>query len=313
MTFYRFKTFKSSYYFPPLTPDSRFIYSLYGNYGGRCAHLLWWLFCHVSLFRYLFQVKDTAIEGLSLLRSLLGDKAVFGVNTGTLGPDQKMSVLGYYPADSEDINRHTKFFAKLSISERAKALTRNEIKVYQLLAETGLVPALYSFKDTKEYVFMKCECIPGAHVQSEMVQSQVMSILKVLKNKHYSSSPDSIFVTDGEKEISLKTCFSHMDFCPWNMLSVNGNLHVIDWEMSSEKPLGFDLFTYLLQTSFLIDNTYSGMELIDIHRSWIEEYFAGEDWHIYLKAFIEYKLTFFSEGQNPLLYDRFNEMYQSMK
>lgn len=299
MTFYRFKTFKSTYYFPPLTPDSRFIYSLYGNYGGRLARLLWWLFLHISLFRSLFHVREKEIEGMSLLRSLLGDNAIFGVNMGTIGPDQKMSVLGYYTTASK-VTYASKFFAKLAISERAKALSRNEIKVYQALADTGHVPALYAYQDTDDYVFLKCECFTGGHVPVDADHDQVMSILKKLKDLHYEGD-------------SAQTCFAHMDFCPWNMLSVNGKLRVIDWEMAAEMPLGFDLFTYLLQTSFLIDKTQTGRAVIEKHRAWIDEYFEGEEWHTCLQQFVDYKVAFFSDGQNPLLYDRYREMQQSMK
>lgn len=313
MAFYRFKTFKSTYYFPPLTPDSRFIYSLYGNYGGRCARLIWWLFCNVVPFRLLFRVEEKTIEGLSLLKSLLGEDVIYGVNMGTIGPDQKMSVLGYHTNNQSSSADKLRFFAKLSTSQRAKDLSRNEIKVYQALAGTGLVPDLYSYKDTDEYVFLKCECIRGEHVQSDVEESQAMSILKVLKDKHYTGTSSSFLTDNDAGETPIKTCFAHMDFCPWNMLSFSGKLHLIDWEMSAEMPLGFDLFTYLLQTSFLLDNTQSGMTVIEQHRSWIDEYFAGEDWHAYLKAFVNYKLEFFSKGQNPLLYDRFSEMLQSMK
>lgn len=299
MTFYRFKTFKSTYYFPALTTQSRFIYSLYGNYGGKGARLVWWLFCHFAPLRWLWRVSGEVIPELPLLQSLIGEDAVYGVNMGTNGPDQKKSVLGYFVNDNENDNH--KFFAKLATKERAKSLSRNEIKVYQTLADTGLVPALYDFKDTEDYVFLKCECICGEHVHGDVDRSQVMKMLMLLKEKHYdqhSSIP------------GLMTCFSHMDFCPWNMILVNGKLHIIDWEMAAEMPLGFDLFTYLLQTSFLTDNSKSGLEVVEENREWIEEYFKGEDWKPYLKAFVDYKVDFFSEGQNPLLLSRFNEMAQ---
>ncbi len=311
MSFYRFKTFKSTYYFPPLTPDSRFIYSLYGDYGGRFAHLLWRLFCHSALVRHLFAIKDAEIKEMPLLRSLLGNDAIFGVNMGTSGPDQKISILGYLPGRPEEGSK--KFFAKLSTSERAKVLSRNEIKVYRLLADTGLVPSLYDYQDTDDYVFLKCECICGDHVPVDVDLRQVMPILKKLKEMHYSESSASAIVTDGKDGKPLETCFAHMDFCPWNMLSVRGELRVIDWEMAEEKPLGFDLFTFLLQPSFLLDNTFSGNEVIDRHRSWIDEYFAGEDWQAYLKFFVDYKVAFFSAGQNQILYDRYRAMQQSMQ
>ena len=335
MVFFRFKTFKCTYYFPELTAENRFIYSLYGNYGGKGAHLVWWLFCHSAPLRWLWRVRGEEIEGLPLLQSLLGDDVVFGVNMGTKGPDQKTSVLGYYynvndnfnlnaNANHNDnynhndnvnlnvndkLNTDRRFFAKLATTERAKALTRNEIKVYQTLAGTGLVPELYDYKDTEEYVFLKCECISGEHVRGDVDKNQIMAMLKCLKAQHY----DLCITSQENTTDGLKTCFAHMDFCPWNMIDVDGKLRIIDWEMAAEMPLGFDLFTYLLQTFFLTDNSKTGMEVIEQHREWIEEYFEGEDWHQYLKAFIDYKVDFFSAGQNPLLLSRFTEMAEVIK
>jgi len=336
MQLFSFKTFKSTYYFPAYTAKNDFIYSLYGNYGGKGAHLLWWLFCHFAPLRWLWRVKGEKIEGLALLQSLLGENVVFGVNMGTKGPDQKMSVLGYYINDNDNDNDNEgsastkaadaarkalprkvrlqdendnenekhRFFAKLATKERAKALSRNEIKVYRTLAGTGLVPELYDYKDTEEYVFLKCECISGEHVHGDVDPEQIMVILKLLKERHYDES----FAAS-----VLQTCFAHMDFCPWNMINVVGKLHIIDWEMAAEMPLGFDLFTYLLQTFFLTDNLMTGMEVLEKHLNWIDEYFEGEDWKPYLKAFVDYKIEFFSAGQNPLLLSRFKEMKDAIK
>jgi len=304
MTFYRFKTYKSTFYFPPLTPSTRFIYSLYGNYGGRFAHAFWWVFCHVTFVRWLFRVDEISMGTMSLLRSVLGEDAVFGVNMGTQGPDQKISVLGYH-SDSE---HSSAFFAKLSTTQRSKALSRNEITVYQQLWDTGLVPILYDYQDTDDFVFLKCECLCGNHVHGEVHRQELMQILNVLRNKHYEAHPDASYLSASTAEKKLKTCFAHMDFCPWNMLSFNGKLRLIDWEMAAEKPLGFDLFTYLLQTHFLTENTMTGMEVIEKNLSWINEYFEGEDWSPYLRAFVDYKLDYFSVGQNQLLLYRFLEM-----
>lgn len=313
MTFYRFKTFKSTYYFPPLTPDSRFIYSLYGNYGGRIAHLWWWLFCHISLVRRPFAVKESEIREIALLRSLLGEDALFGVNMGTIGPDQKISVLGYHSAKCRCNAEKSRFFAKLAVSERAKVLSRNEIKVYQLWKDSGLVPALYTYQDAGDYVFLKCECLSGEHVPMTVDPGKVIPMLKMLKCKHYPEDNATDIDSEGADGRSLKTCFAHMDFCPWNMLLVGDMIRLIDWEMAAEQPLGFDLFTFLLQPAFLLDDSCGGIAVIEKHRAWIDDYFEGEDWLVYLKAFIDYKVAFFAADQRSRLYVRYLKMQHSMQ
>ena len=263
MTLYRFKTFKSTYYFPALSSRSRFIYSLYGNYGGRAAHLLWWLFTHLTAFRWLNKVEADSVEGFGHLSELIGRDAVIGINMGTEGPDQKKSVLGY------ERTTGNRFFAKLATKERAMALSRNEIKVYRLLADTGLVPQLFDWKDDKSFVYLKSECISGNHVHGKVDDRCILDILLTMKERHYEqpSSPNP-------QPSSLTTCFAHMDFCPWNMIETDKGLRVMDWEMAAEMPLGFDLFTYLLQTHYLIDDSLSGVEVIKNNEKLITDYFG---------------------------------------
>jgi len=319
MTLYKFKTFKSTYYFPQWSKKSGFIYSLYGNYGGKVAHIVWWLFCHSYIYRWINRVDAQEVDGYATLHALLGKDCEFGINMGTNGPDQKKSVLGYERSSGRQ------FFAKLATKERAMALSRNEIKVYKLLADTGLAPKLYDYKDEKDFVFLKCECINGQHVHGQIDNRQILDILLTLKQKHYSPTPSSSSTPSTSSTSSThstpstssthstpSTSFAHMDFCPWNMIDINGKLHIIDWEMAAEMPLGFDLFTYLLQTHFLTDNSKTGEEVINENRTLIDEYFQGVDWTPYLKAFIDYKIEFFSAGQNSLLLERFREMKHSL-
>jgi len=301
MKLYQFKTRTTSYYFPKLTTESTFIYSLYGNYGGKIAHLLWWLFTHSASYRGLNNVDSDTIPEMNSVEALLGNDVVYGVNLGTPGPDQKKSILGY------DANR--RFFAKFASKERAMALSRNEIKVYQTLAETGLVPKLYDYNDTAEYVYLKCECISGEHVH-EADRKQVMEILEKMRGLHYAEGEELQAISDGYN--GLKTCFAHHDFCPWNMIDVDGKLHVIDWEMATELVWGYDLFTFLLQTEFLVGTGLSGLQVVEKERAWIDEYFEGLDWKPYIKAFVEDKVNFFSVGQNDLLLSKYSELQKAL-
>lgn len=294
MIFYRFKTKTTSYFFPKLTKKSRFIYSLYGNYGGVVAKLYWWLFLHCSLVRYLNRVESSSVQDFELLQSLLGTDSIFGINFGTPSPDQKKSILGYDGAGMH-------FFAKLSQKENAKKLSSNEIFVYQKLADSGLVPKLFNYKVTDDYVFLKTECVEGCHIHGQMSNVEILKILETLRAYHY----DEKLKSDG-----LKTCFSHGDFCPWNMLENDGRLKIIDWEMAGERALGHDLFTYVFQTAFLIHREESFENVMRESKKLIESYFKSaciDDWKPYLKTFTLLKIEEFTRKQDAYMLARYKE------
>ena len=295
MTLYRFKTRTTSYFFPKLTKKSRFIYSLYGNYGSVVAKLYWWLFLHCSLVRYLNRVESSSVQDFELLQSLLGTDSIFGINFGTPSPDQKKSILGYDGAGMH-------FFAKLSQKKNAKKLSSNEIFVYQKLADSGLVPKLFDCKNTDDYVFLKTECVEGNHIHGQVAEESVLKILLQLSSCHYAS---------GSNQDDLRTCFSHGDFCPWNMLECDGVLKIIDWEMAGERHLGHDLFTYIFQTSFLLKKEESFETVMQKNRKLIESYYNSvgvENWEPYLKSFAQEKVKEFTRKQDAYLLQRYNEV-----
>jgi len=295
MIFYRFKTRTTSYFFPRLVKENRFVYSLYGSYCGLVGKLYWWLFRHCSLVRGFSKVDSSVVEDYQLLQNLLGSDSVFGINYGTPSPDQKKSILG---VDA----RGKRFFAKLASKENAKKLSSNEIFVYQKLAGSGLVPALFDSKVTDEYVFLKTECVEGDHIHGQVAEESVLKILLQLSSCHYAS---------GSNQDDLRTCFSHGDFCPWNMLECDGVLKIIDWEMAGERHLGHDLFTYIFQTSFLLKKEESLENVMQKNRTLIDSYFesAGvNDWEPYLKDFALLKIEEFTRKQNSYMLARYKEV-----
>lgn len=295
MIFYRFKTRTTSYFFPRLIKENRFIYSLYGNYGGLVGKLYWWLFRHSSLVRNFSKVDSSVVEDYLLLQSLLGADSVFGINYGTPSSNQKKSILG--------IDAHGKrFFAKLASKENAKKLSSNEIFVYQKLAGSGLVPALFDNKVTDDYVFLKTECVEGNHVHGQVTEETVLKILLQLSSFHYA---------ENRNQGDLRTCFSHGDFCPWNMLECAGVLKIIDWEMADERPLGYDLFTFIFQTSFLLKNEDSFKTVMQKNKKLFDSYFNSvgvENWEPYLKSFAQEKVKEFTRKKNTYLLQRYNEV-----
>lgn len=294
MKLYRFKTRTTSYFFPERTKKSKFIYSLYGNYGGVIAKIYWWLFNHCALLRSLNKVECEKIDDFQLIKELLGENPVFGVNLGTPSPDQKKSILGYNLKDGQ-------FFAKFARLDNAKKLCENEIYVYKTLSSTELVPKILDFKVEPDFVYLKTEYVEGYHIHGQVSNDAVLEILAKLRTIHYKESSN---------ECGLKTCFSHGDFCPWNMLECNGKLKIIDWEMANERPLGHDLFTFIFQTAFLIQKELSFADILEKNRSLIVSYFDANhinDWALYFKNFAQLKVDEFSQKNDSYLIDRYSE------
>lgn len=294
MKLYKFKTHTTSYFFPKRTKESKFIYSLYGNYGGFIAKIYWWLFNHCSLLRFFNKVDFEKVGDFQLIKELLGENSVFGVNLGTPSQDQKKSVLGYN-------SKEGRFFAKFARLDKAKKLCENEIYVYKTLSSTELVPRILDFKVKPDFVYLKTEYVEGNHIHGQVSNAAVLEILAKLRTFHYNENTN---------EIDLKTCFSHGDFCPWNMLECNGNLKIIDWEMANERPLGHDLFTFIFQTTFLIQRELSFADILEKNRSLIVSYFDGNninDWTLYFKNFAQLKVDEFSQKNDSYLIDRYRE------
>ena len=53
---------------------------------------------------------------------------------------------------------------------------------------------------------------------------------------------------------AVPLCFSHGDFAPWNMVRVDGQILLFDWEYASRAmPPGFDAVHFLVQTGALLE------------------------------------------------------------
>lgn len=294
MKLYRFKTRTTSYYFPKQTKESEFIYSLYGNYGSLVARIYWWLFRHCTLLRSWNKIETKEITDFQLIRELLGENSIFGINLGTPSPDQKKSILGYNPVEG-------RFFAKFACLDNAKKLCENEIYVYNTLSNSGLVPKILDSKKESNFVFLKTECIVGDHIHGQISNDSIIHILTKLCSYHFNKDSN---------ENGLKTCFSHGDFCPWNMLKCNGELKIIDWEMADERSLGHDLFTYIFQTAFLIQRERSFTNILEKNRSLIDRYFEVNgisDWNPYFRDFAQIKVDEFIRKNDSYLTNRYSE------
>ena len=271
MNLYRFKTFRTSYYFPNIGKNQEFLYGLYTPYG-MVARVYWWLFRHVSLIRILNRVKvsDLNFPYVKIV-SLCPNNSVLSLNMGTPGTEQKISMLGLEPDGK-------KFFAKYSEKPDAISLSRNEVKVLAELEGKGIAPDLYEFHENNRYIFFRTSYAGGESPRSLSLNKDIVDLAIKIGQYHLYD----------KNEGGLKTCLSHGDFTPWNMLVKEGAYRLIDWEMAAERPLGYDLFFFIYQTGRLFSPSEQIDNKLNANATYIDYYFNAfgiKDWRPYYDSF----------------------------
>ena len=291
MKYYQFKTFTTSYYFPNIDSDNAYMYGLYSPYGGRLSKWYWWLFKRFKWVRLLTSVNEENLDfPYRQIKILTGGNTKLAFNMGSPGVEQKISILGW------NEEKHQRFFAKFSQKPAARALTRNEINVYKVLGGTGLTPRLISSKNLDDYDFIMTEYVEGKRPEDRFMNEKVLELAIKLSDFHLS---------DVEYGNDLRTCLSHGDFCPWNILVNGDHWNLIDWEVAEERPLGFDLFTYICQVTALFEPDKPLIQAIEENKRIINRYFVylsisdwGEYFHWFIKEKVKYEM---SKGDSDLL------------
>lgn len=279
MKYYRFKTFRTSYYFPETDSRSSFLYGVYHPYGSLPVKFYWKLFTSCKWIRSLSAVSESQLDfPYQTIMELCPSNAIVSFNLGTPGNEQKISMLGYIPEEENS------FFAKYSTREKAKALSRNEIRVLRELEGKNLSPVLYDVKDNDEEVFFITSRVCGQAYVSFELSEQILDILISLGSVKLEE--DSIN--------ELVTCLSHGDFCPWNMLQNGTEIRLIDWEMAANRPLGYDLFLFIIHTHLVMGADERKIRiLLKENANYILKYFNAfniSDYRPYLLSFLTTRL-----------------------
>lgn len=279
MKYYRFKTFRTSYYFPEIDSRSRYLYDVYHPYGSLLVKLYWKLFISSKWVRTLSAVDESKLDfPYQTIMDMCPANALVSFNLGTPGEEQKISMLGHIPRDGKS------FFAKYSTKEKAKALSRNEIRVLKELEGKNLSPALLDVKDNDEEVFFVTSRVCGKACSSFDLSGQILDILISLS---------SVKLEDDSRN-ELTTCLSHGDFCPWNMLQNGTAIRLIDWEMAANRPLGYDLFLFIIHTHLVMGaDGRRILTLLKKNINYILTYFNAfniSDYRPYLLSFLTTRL-----------------------
>lgn len=278
MKLYRFKTFRTSYFFPRMRKELEYMYGLYPTYGGKMSRIYWWLFRNCSLVRALNACEeDKAGFPYRKIVNLEGKGSLMAFNLGTPGPEQKISILGF------DAEKKEPFFAKFSENPDAIKLTRNEVATYKVLDGTNLAPKLFEVKELDACIWMQTSFVQGKHLASMALTEDIVELAFGLSKYHLSDKATN--------DKGLKLSLSHGDFCPWNMLVSGGKIQLIDWEMAADRPLGYDIFKYVCQCSRLFHPDKSYNSAIEENRTLIDLYFSKlgiKNWEEYYNYFSKY-------------------------
>lgn len=302
MRYYRFSTFTTSYYFPEIDADTQFLYGLYSAYGNKLSRWYWRKFQQSRFVRSMTSVKEENLPfPYAKIRELVDNDALLSFNMGSPGEAQKISLLGYVPATQQQ------FFAKFSQKPEAMRLSKHEIEVLTLLQDMQLVPRLFDSKIGDEYVYLQTEYVQGHRPFDTLLNKQVVDYLIKLSSFHY---PDSKALNE------LRTCLSHGDFCPWNMLvQPDGSLRMIDWEMADERIIGYDMFTWLLNVAGLVTGKIPLYHIIEKNRKHIMRYFNAlqiNDYTPYLRVFVEQQIAILQWNNKQRMLAMYQDLYNQL-
>jgi Predicted aminoglycoside phosphotransferase len=302
MRYYRFSTFTTSYYFSPEAANYPFLYGLYSPYGGKLSRWYWRKFKQSRFVRSITSVREERLPfPYVTIRELCGAEAILSFNMGSPGEAQKISMLGYIPATQQP------FFAKFSQKPEAKRLSKHEIEVLTLLQETQLVPRLYDSKTEDDYVCLQTEYVQGHRPNDTLLNQQVVDYLIKLSSFHY---PNASAASE------MRTCLSHGDFCPWNMLvQPDGSLRMIDWEMADERVAGYDIFTWLLNVAGLVTGKIPLYHIIEKNRKHIMCYFNAlqiNDYTPYLREFVEQQIAILQQHNRKHMLAMYQELMEQL-
>lgn len=236
---------------------------------------------------------------MGIINNHCGPNAVMAFYRGTPGSEQKVTVFGFDP-ELDDY-----FLIKIANSDIAKRNVKNEYKVLKQLEHEDFAPKLLSHVANGKYVLIKTTVFKGVRYSDHRIDSNAAKILDKLT--------ELTIITDRNMQNNLRTCFAHGDFCPWNLMNCHGKAKVFDWEMAGNYPIGYDLFTFIFQTSFLLNPNKKIKTLLDQYRKIIDDYFEHmgiNRWELYLIEFAKIKISLESKKETTRLSHSFKKLKQ---
>ncbi|GGZ89257.1 phosphotransferase [Algibacter mikhailovii] len=222
-------------------------------------------------------------------------EASFFFNIGTPGREQKATIIAE--------NNKAKRFLKFAQKPIAQQLVKNEAKILKKLESQNVIktPRLINYVNNKDFTFILTDVIKGKKVSFTSINDKIFELLCVLGELFPLAQNNN------------ERVFSHGDFCPWNMLKEDSqDIILIDWEMASFKSLGYDLFTYIFHTNFLINEKKEIKDIMEDNIYWIKKYFNYFDvqnYNQYLISFVVSKMNIEKGKHKTQLYSKYKQLF----
>lgn len=274
-------------YFPPgrkeyffsidLLEKSRSVDFLYSPFSVA-TKLFWHLLLNSTFFRSFFTCEEKSMPSSiqTILKLLDSNNATFQIKMGTEGPDQKITLIKHSKKD-------TSFF-KIGNTKRGIELIHHEYAILNELNGKFNAPKVKNFYSKEGFQFMETDYIIAQKIKSTTINESVFLYLLTIASQNIDSNEGII------------KCFNHGDCCPWNLLQQGeSNVLLIDWELAGKNILGYDLFTYIFQTPFLLSPNKSNKAILEDNRIWIQRFFDHfdvKDLKQYLSGFVIAKLEY---------------------
>jgi hypothetical protein len=298
MRYYYFNPFSKQYYFPVGFQNYPIFATFYQPYKIT-AKMMWKMWRTSSLFRKIFSTNEPEkYLPLEHIRQYVTPCSILSFNLGTVGVEQKISVLGVERTTNEA------FYIKYATSEIACRNVFNEGVVLQQLLHLSFVAKLQlNINLEEEFTLIKTTVLHGDKMKYQPVNEQLLSILYTLADQKVMSWRN--YLTD------LQSCFAHGDFCPWNMLVNQGEIEIFDWELAGQYPLGYDLFMYIFQYEFLVNETMNFELLLNENSNVIQQYFKHfeiKEWIPYVQEFSKLRYQIESDKNNSDLIESYLQL-----
>lgn len=291
---------RAQYYFP--TDFKRYIifndfFSAYTMLG----RISWFLFFNFKVYRNCFRINLSQVNiPLSTIESFLGGSPNMAYNIGSPGLDRKLTGIG--------ISNGEEIFIKVAQTNRSLTNVRNEIAVLQLLKHRLDVPRLLGSMNTADLTIMKTNVIKGRTLLDRRLNEPMLKLI-------YSVNSENILGGQTRKK-GLIWCFSHGDFCPWNIMSSEEGYRILDWEMAGQHPLGYDLFTFIFQPYFLLERDLNIGKELEKCRTYIASYFAlfsVNDYNPYLISFARIRIEIEQAKKSSLLLYKYKRLLEYVR
>ena len=300
MRYYYFNPFRKQYYFPEDFQKYPLFNSFYKPYK-LIARILWFIWQNFPICRLLCTtIHPENYLPLNQIKPYVPPGSVLAFNLGSDGVENKITVLGINPLTNET------FFIKYAFNKVPCLNVFNEGIVLEQLSQLNFVPVIkLKAKVDNEFALIITSVLSGEKIKNQSINSQILDILYILSEQTVKS--------DRNYTSELVTCFAHGDFCPWNLLTYEGNIKVFDWELAGNYHLGYDLFTYIFQYEFLINEKMRFEFILNENSDSIQQYFNHfniDNWMIYLHEFAKLKYEFESEKKDKELMEYYFKLMQ---